>query len=618
MSRKFALFIGNSEYDSESLSNLKSPTADVQDLANLFRDSSIGGFDEVTELINSTESQIRQKISNFFLRNKPEDLLLLYFSGHGILDDSGDLYLAAKDTQPDLLRATAISSDFIAEDMDRCRSKRQVLILDCCHSGAFRRGMKGDEKVLTAATFKGNGSGRVVLTASDRREYAMEGNQILDQAETSLFTHFLLEGLKSGEADRDGDSLITLDEWYDYAYDKVVEYLPTQTPRRWVYNQEGRVIIARNPKPIKSAELAWELREAIRDKRSSVRYGATTELAHLLNSRNKRLALAAREALQNLQKDDTPEVREAADRILAGDDSVNKGKTPGAKFPVPDSMPGSVGVWNKLWLVLTNFTASRWKPWLIAAPLSFVVILAGWGVFIRLGNDTAVVEESSFSAEQADLGAAGVLEISPELPEHIVETQEASPISEESSDIKEESPGEYVSADQQRVLTTHDEQKPKENGNETDNSAEPEAQNNEQQELPPLILNEEPVAEAEENPAETGDHSLDWLISESIELQRRLEQAYKDRQWKSIPALLEDYYYRDNKMVSFYSVFNIIEVESTAGELQSDEATATLPVTVHISYQQKGREDQQNLSIPANWVWEKGDDGFVLSKVYRP
>lgn len=632
MSRKYALFVGNSDYDSESLFNLESPIADVQDLANLFRDSSIGGFDEVTELINSTESKIRQIISSFFLRKKPEDLLLLYFSGHGILDDKGDLYLAAKDTQPDLLRATAISADYIADDMDRCRSKRQILILDCCHSGAFRRGIKGDEKVLTAATFEGNGSGRIVLTASDRREFAMEGNQVLEQAKTSLFTHFLLEGIKSGEADRDGDSLITLDEWYDYAYDKVVENLPTQTPRRWVYNQEGRLIVARNPKPIKPAELAWELREAVRDERPSIRIGAISELAHVLNGRDKRRALAAREALLKLQQDDNPEVREAAGRILTlrGDNSINLGKSRTTDYPGPDSSSGSLSGLTKWWPVLTNRIVGGWKSWMFAAVMVVVLALTGWRLFFIPDKNAAGDSAGNSSTEQAEIGSMGDLDASPEVSGQEEETRESSPSTSNegqppenlenigqqpsSSSFTEEPSGEEEPTGQPETSASPGEQGPMENGQEkteeTSTSSEPETQPDEQQNSPsdvPLV---------EDNITETGEEPLDRVQSEIVELQQRLRKAIMDRQWTSIPGPLADYY--GNLLENFYSRFSIINVESTAGELQSNEATATLTVTVDISYQQKGREDLKTLPIPANWVWEKADEGFVLSYVQVP
>ncbi len=131
--------------------------------------------------------------------------------------------------------------------MDNCRSKRQILILDCCNSGAFARGTKGEQKAVTESTFEGSGSGRVVLTASNSTQFAFEGDQLIKQSELSLFTHFLLEGLKTGGADRNNDGRISLEEWYEYSYTKIVTITPQQIPHKWSYNQQGDLVIAQNP-----------------------------------------------------------------------------------------------------------------------------------------------------------------------------------------------------------------------------------------------------------------------------------------------------------------------------------------------------------------------------------
>src|SRR5262249_45749315 len=195
MSQKLALIIGNGAYEDTTLARLVTPDADVRTLADVLRDPEIGGF-EVSLLVDQPEGAVRRAIARFFIDKRPGDVLLLYFSGHGVLDDQGHLYLAVRDTDHTLLRATAISAALITQEMDRSRSRRQVLILDCCHSGAFARGAKGvpGMSVGTAAAFEGHGYGKVVLTATDATQYAWEGDEILGQAENSVFTHYLIQG----------------------------------------------------------------------------------------------------------------------------------------------------------------------------------------------------------------------------------------------------------------------------------------------------------------------------------------------------------------------------------------------------------------------------------------
>jgi len=255
--------------------------------------------------------------------------LLLYFSGHGVLDDQGELYLAAKDTERDLISGTAVPAAYITGEMNRSRSRRQVLIFDCCHSGAFARGAKGvaGASVGTASVFEGTGYGRVVLTATDATQYAWEGDQVIGRAENSVFTHYMIEGLRTGAADRDGDGRITLDEMYDYVYEQVVNKTPKQTPGKWSYKQQGDIVIAKNPKPVfRPAELPRELRDAVEDSRPWVREGSVHELARLLNGSVPGLSISAYEALTKLTHDDSTRVKTAASEILKLYNTANSEK----------------------------------------------------------------------------------------------------------------------------------------------------------------------------------------------------------------------------------------------------------------------------------------------------
>ena len=154
---------------------------------------------------------MRREIARFLAKRGQDDLLLLYYSGHGLLDERGALYLAAHDTEQGFLSLTAIPAAFVTGEMDQCPSRRQILILDCCYSGAFERGAKGSTDI-PAATFEGNGVGRIVLTASSSTELAWEETGADGTADTSVFTRHLIEGLETGAADLDDDGHVGVDE----------------------------------------------------------------------------------------------------------------------------------------------------------------------------------------------------------------------------------------------------------------------------------------------------------------------------------------------------------------------------------------------------------------------
>ena len=319
MARKLALIIGNSHYDDTGLSRLAAPDVDVRALANVLETPGIGGFDEVLPLLNEGLATVRKAIARFFDAKHRDDLLLLYFSGHGVRDEQGHLYLAVRDTERAVLAGTAIEASYVTTRMDRSASKRLVLVLDCCHSGAFGLGTKSAQgsTVGTASAFEGTGRGRVVLTATDSTQYAWEGDQVIGDVENSLFTHYMIEGLRTGAADRDEDGRVTVDELYDYVYDHVLNDTPKQTPGKWTFGQQGDIVIASNPSASRS-RVPPEIEEALASKLASVRLEAVRELETMLRGHQPARAQAALQLLQKLTQDDSRRVASAAEEILKG------------------------------------------------------------------------------------------------------------------------------------------------------------------------------------------------------------------------------------------------------------------------------------------------------------
>src|SRR5512146_3424028 len=241
MSAKYALVIGNSEYTDPGLMQLSAPGLDAQDFARVLREPGLCAFDEVRVLVNELSSTVMEAIDDFFDGKKPDDLLVLYFSGHGVRDEYGALYLAFKNTLRMRLRGTAIKSDYIRESMDQSRSKRQVVVLDCCNSGAFPQGTKAELGGPMGMASALQGYGRFVLMASDTTQFAWEGDRVIGEAKDSLFTHFLVKGLE-GEADRDADGRISVDDLYDYAYEEIAKVTTAQTPTKAASKVEGEFV----------------------------------------------------------------------------------------------------------------------------------------------------------------------------------------------------------------------------------------------------------------------------------------------------------------------------------------------------------------------------------------
>jgi formylglycine-generating enzyme required for sulfatase activity len=340
MSGKFALIIGNTEYTDPGLAQLTAPGRDAEDFARVLQDKNICDFDEVRILLNQISSTIIEAIDEFFDQKKPDDLLVLYFSGHGVRDELGSLYLAVKNTIRSRLRSTAVRSDYIREAMDQSRSKRQVLILDCCNSGAFSQGTKAATGVSigTASAFE-VGYGRIILTASDSTQFAWEGDKVIGETDDSLFTHFLVHGLE-GEADLDGDGNITVDELYDYAYEQVKLATPKQTPSKFSSKQQGEIVLRQNIqiKDTNLVPLSDDLLTAMNSSFPYIREGAVSQLDLLLKAKNLSMARSARLALERIAaEDDSPRVAQAAAKVLERSLRTQQGSQKAGADPLASS-----------------------------------------------------------------------------------------------------------------------------------------------------------------------------------------------------------------------------------------------------------------------------------------
>lgn len=242
---RLALVIGTGTYSDPGFGLLRSPAKDVADVAEVLGNPRIGHF-SVTQLVDRPEYEIRRSIGTFLTRPSLEDLVVVYLSCHGVLDHRGRLFFAATDTDKDQLSATAVESAWLLERLEDCRARRQVLILDCCFSGAFAHS-KAEAELNLKSRLVGRGRGRVVLTSSRSSEYSFEGVPLDDAPTGSIFTSALVGGLRSGAADHDGTGFITVDDIYDYVADQVVTQGAGQRPQRWVAGGEGAIVLAHNP-----------------------------------------------------------------------------------------------------------------------------------------------------------------------------------------------------------------------------------------------------------------------------------------------------------------------------------------------------------------------------------
>ena len=95
---KYALLIGVDTYG-EGLQPLPAASKDVTALREVLLNPKMGGIDEAKPVINPLQPEMAREIELWFQDRLPEDLVLLFFSGHGVKDDRRELYFAAANPQ---------------------------------------------------------------------------------------------------------------------------------------------------------------------------------------------------------------------------------------------------------------------------------------------------------------------------------------------------------------------------------------------------------------------------------------------------------------------------------------------------------------------------------------
>lgn len=241
----YAVLIGNSQFPNSNLKPLHSPLLDIDGLAEELKATGRGLFSapqgEIDKLPNRTRSDIEKSLSKVLKKADKNDLVLIYYSGHGLPNNkNNDLYLATQDTEDELLEATAVSFDQLYKWISQSLCKRVVIILDCCYSGMAGLAFKGNV-AAQLENINDRVAGTTLMTAASNDQVA------IDRAEGgySLFTKYLIDGLK-GQADSNGNGVIGVGELFHYVSEKVSRDNPAQQPKRFLKGETGELIIAKS------------------------------------------------------------------------------------------------------------------------------------------------------------------------------------------------------------------------------------------------------------------------------------------------------------------------------------------------------------------------------------
>ncbi|MFN5182282.1 MAG: caspase family protein [Bacteroidota bacterium] len=237
----YLVLMGVSEYN-ESQYNLKYAQKDANDLGGFLNKDKLFKKVNIKYLLNKDVTIENVKaLADFLKPAKPQDVVLFFLAGHGVLDQKLDYYLASSDMDFNNPSVRGINYELMESVIENTKSRNRILFIDACHSGEVDKDevkvskeqvqIEGEIAFRSAGTnitniekinsfelaksvfvdFRAN-NGAWVISSAGATEYAMEGGKW----NNGVFTYSLLTGLASKRADLNGDKKIMLSELKDF------------------------------------------------------------------------------------------------------------------------------------------------------------------------------------------------------------------------------------------------------------------------------------------------------------------------------------------------------------------------------------------------------------------
>jgi len=240
--QKWAVIIGVNKY--QRAASLRCSVADAKALNEVLTSAACGfPAENIRLLVDGAQgdslpnrSNLIAALSSWLRLAGPEDLVLVYFTGHG-KDNGNESFLLPCDVIEGDLLLTGVPISYVRQQLELCKAKRKILVLDMCHSGG-----KGDE-AMTATTQSAleQGAGMVTLASCSVNEKSFEW----EEKGRSVFSYYLTEALAGGaDVDRDRNGYVSVGETYTHTVEGV---------RRWC----GRTGNAQTP--VKKEDVTGEI-----------------------------------------------------------------------------------------------------------------------------------------------------------------------------------------------------------------------------------------------------------------------------------------------------------------------------------------------------------------------
>ena len=212
----WAVVVGVAGYDHMPV--LKYTDDDAYRMYAFFKSPEGGALDDdhISILVDeaATKENILATMTNVFHKAGENDLVIMYFSGHGLKDSFLPIDF-------DGFNQKILHSE-INQIFAQSQAKYKLCIADACHSGSILA-MRGDKIPDALRTYYSTlaqaDRGSALLMSSKSDETSLESSGLRQ----GVFSHFLIRGL-TGESDSNNDKVVTIQELYDFIYFNVRAY----------------------------------------------------------------------------------------------------------------------------------------------------------------------------------------------------------------------------------------------------------------------------------------------------------------------------------------------------------------------------------------------------------
>ena len=215
--RIFVLAVGIDAFmNANAAPTLTNGVKDSTDIAAAFKErmgATYKGSPVVVRLLQgqqATRAGLDAALAKLEQEVRAGDMLVWFVASHGTLDNNAHYGVVLQDWDGREREASLFSTRDILEATRRIKAFNQLVILDTCHAGGASSLVRGlyDARLAVLA----RNMGLHIFASASATEEALDGFQ-----GNGLFTHTLLKGLRTAEADKNADRLLTVSELGDYA-----------------------------------------------------------------------------------------------------------------------------------------------------------------------------------------------------------------------------------------------------------------------------------------------------------------------------------------------------------------------------------------------------------------